>query len=140
MMKMKRIHFDNLNNKFWIGLLMLSMLCFLIGVIEPIELSNQSVYKYMSSAGYFLLAVFLSKMFWFKNTVQWNKKGIVLRINSFLGKSLRFNDIITTEMNGRILTLTIKGERKIVMDLNKFTDDDVLKLNKIIKENTMTNN
>lgn len=139
-MKMKHIHFDNFNNKFWIGVLILSIICFLIGVIEPIEFSNQSIYKYMSSSAYFLQALFLSKLFWFKNIVQWNAKGIVIRINSFLGKSLRFDEITATEFNERIITLTTTNGRKVLIDLNKIADDDALKLNKIIIENTIANN
>ncbi|MDM9631502.1 toxin-antitoxin system YwqK family antitoxin [Robiginitalea aurantiaca] len=37
-------------------------------------------------------------MFWYKNFVQWNKKGAVIKINSLLGKSLSFDQIIKTEL------------------------------------------
>ena len=139
-MRMKSIHFDNLNNKFWLGVLILSLICVLIGLFEPIAFDNPSVYKYIMTSAYSLQFLFISKLFWFKNTVQWNKKGIVIRINSFLGKSLRFDEIRATELNGLTMSLTMDGGRKIFFDLNEFTYGDVLKLNNVMMENTIINN
>ena len=94
----------------------------------------------MSVTGYLLQSLYFSKLFWHKNTVQWNDKGIVIRIKSFLGKSLRFDEIKATELNEKILTLIKTDGRKITVDLNEFSNSDTQKLNEIMIKNTIANN
>ena len=137
---MKRIHFDNLGKgNYWIILIILSLILG-IGIAEPFEFENEKIYKYIRAAGFLLPCIYFSKLFWYKNTVQWNKKGIVIRIKSFLGKSLRFDEIKATELNGKILTLTKYDGKIITLDLNEFAESDTQKLNEIIIENTIANN
>tara|TARA_R110002111_G_C5682193_1_gene343883 strand:- start:21 stop:440 length:420 start_codon:yes stop_codon:yes gene_type:complete len=138
---MKQIHFDNLGKKnYWILLIFLSLIFIFIGLIEPFEFENEKIYKYISATGFFLQAIYFSKLFWYKNTVQWNDKGIVIRIKSFLGKSLRFDEIKATELNGEILTLTKYDGKIITIDLNEFVESDTQKLNEIMIKNTIANN
>ena len=84
--------------------------------------------------------LWLSKLFWYRNTVQWNAKGIVIRINSFLGKGLQFEDIKATEFNVGILTLTKMDGKIITLDLNEFPESDSQKLKEIIIDNTIAQN
>ena len=138
---MKRIHFDHLGKgNYWIILIILSLIFIIIGIAEPIEFENEKIYKYVSSIGFFLQALYFSKLFWYKNTVQWNDKGIVIRIKSLLGKSLRFNEIKATELNGKTLTLTKTDGNTITLDLNEFSESDTQKLNEIMIKNTIANN
>lgn len=91
---MKRIYFDNLSNqKIWILLMIISLILVLNGVFKFIIFENPTTHKYISSIGFLIIVIFMSKLFWFKNTVQWNKKGIVIRIKTFLGKSIKFEEI-----------------------------------------------
>jgi hypothetical protein len=137
---MKRIHFDHLGKgNYWITLMILSLIFVIIGIIEPFEFENDKIYKYISITGFFLQALYFSKLFWYKNTVQWNNKGIVIRIKSFFGKSLRFDEIKATEMNGETLTLIKTDGKTITLDLNEFSESDTQKLNEIIEKNTIAN-
>ena len=138
---MKRIHFDHLGKgKYWIILIILSLIFIVIGIAEPFEFENEKIYKYISATGFLLQAIYFSKLFWYRNTVQWNNKGIVIRIKSFLGKSLRFDEIKATEINEKILTLTKSDGKIITLDLNEFAESDTQKLNEIMIENTIANN
>ena len=136
---MKRIHFDNMRNKFWIAILILSVICFIIGIFEPIEYSNKDLNKYFLKSGFLLQVLYFSKMFWYKNYVQWNKKGANIRVNSFWGKSLSFDQIKTTELNKKTLTITKNNGNKITLDLNEIAESDSQKLNEIIIKNTIAN-
>lgn len=137
---MKRIHFDNMRNKFWITIFILSVICFIIGIFEPIEFSNKDLNKHFLKSGFLLQALYFSKIFWYKNYVQWNKKGANIRVNSFLGKSLSFDQVKTTELNAKKLTITKNNGNKIILDLNEISESDSQKLNEIIIRNTITNN
>lgn len=70
-------------------------------------MKSKSIYKALSSCGFFLQALWFSKRFWFKNTVQWNQKGIAIRINALNGKSLRFDDIRKVTLEDKKMTLTL---------------------------------
>ena len=67
-----------------------------MGIFELFEFENPKLNKRISAIGFFLQVIYFSKMFWFKNYVQWNKKGAVIRIYSWASKSLSFNQIKKT--------------------------------------------
>ena len=137
---MKKIHFDNLGkNKYWIIIILLSLVLIFIEEL-PIELENPKAYSYIRASGFFSQAIYWSKLFWFKNTVQWNKKGAVIRINSFMEKSLSFDQIKKTELNENKLIVTKTSGEIITFDLNEIAESDRQKLNEIIIKNTIANN
>jgi hypothetical protein len=129
---MKRIHFDNLQSWFWIGFMLLSMGFILVGFFEIFNFANSKVPKILSSCGFAMQTIYYSRMFWFRNYFQWNKKGANIRINSFLGKSLNFEEIIKTELTDKVLKITKSSGNKLAFDLNHIADEDVQKLHQII--------
>ena len=136
---MKRIHFDNLGkNKYWILIILLSLILIFVEEL-PFKFENPKTYSYIRASGFFLQVIYWSKFFWFKNTVQWNKKGAVIRINSFMGKSLSFDQIKKTELNENKLIITKTNGEIISFDLNEIAESDTQKLNEIIKKNTIAN-
>lgn len=137
---MKKIHFDNMRNWIWIAILILSLIFILGGTFELFEFENPKLNKRISAVGFLLQVIYFSKMFWYKNYVQWNKKGAVVRINSFMGKTLKFDEIKTTEFNEKKLTITKFSGNKVTFDLNEIAESDTQKLNEIIVKNTIANN
>ena len=138
---MKRIYFDNLNkNWFFITILVLSIVFLLVGIFEFIPFENPKINKRISGVGFLLQALFFSRMFWYKNYIQWNKKGAVIRINSFIGKSLSFDQIKTTELNEKKLKITKTNGKIVTFDLDEIAESDTQKLNEIIVKNTIANN
>ena len=138
---MNRIHFDNISkNWFLITILILSIIFLLVGIFEFIPFENPKMNKGISGIGFLLQAVFFSRMFWYKNYVQWNKKGATIRINSILGKSIIFDNIKGTELDEKKLIITQKNGKKIMFDLNEIAESDTQKLNEIIVKNTIANN
>ncbi|MCL5130536.1 hypothetical protein [Algibacter sp. L4_22] len=137
---MKKIHFDNLNkNWFLITVLILSIIFLLVGIFELIPFENPKINKRISGVGFLLQALFFSRMFWYKNYIQWNKKGAVIRINSLLGKSLSFDQIKTTELNEKKLKITKTNGEIVIFDLKEIAESDTQKLNEIIVKNTIAN-
>lgn len=136
---MKRIHFNNLGKDFyWLILIILSLVLVLVGLFEPFEIENPKLYHLISSFGFFLQALYFIKLFWYRNTVQWNKKGIVIRIKSVLGKTLRFDEIKATEFNDNTLTISKTDGEKLVFDMAGFSEADTHKLNEIVTSHTTT--
>ncbi|MFI2744606.1 hypothetical protein ACG2LH_17865 [Zhouia sp. PK063] len=137
---MKRIYFDNLKNWIWITILILSLLFILAGTFEFFQFDNPKVNKKISAIGFFLQAIYYSKVIWHKNYFQWNKKRAYIRINSWTGKSLSFDQIRTTELNNKKLIITKKNGNKVSFDVNEIMESDTQKLNEIIIKNTIANN
>jgi len=137
---MKRIRFDNLGkNKYWIIIMILALIFILIGFFQPFEIKNPKIYKYLNVTGFLLQTIYWSKLFWFKNTVQWNKKGAVIRINSFMGESVSFKEIKKTELVEKKLTIEKNNGEILRFDLNEILESDTQKLNEIIIKNTIAN-
>ncbi len=138
---MKKTHFDNFSKSwFLITILILSIVFGLIGIFEFIPFENPKINKRMlSGIGFILPALLFIRMFWYKNYVGYNKKGAVIRINSFIGKSLTFNQIKSTELNERKLIITKFKEKKTTIDLNGIAESEAQKLYEIIVKNTIVN-
>jgi hypothetical protein len=100
---------------------------------------NPKTNKTLTVAGFILQIIYFSRMFWYKNYIQWNKKGAVIRINSWSGKSLSFNQIKKTELIDKKLIITKYNGSKVTFDLNKIVESDTQKLSEIIVKNTIAN-
>ncbi len=132
---MKRIKFDNLQtNWLFISLILISIFCMIFGFFEIIEFENPKINKRISAIGYFTQAIFFSRMFWFKNYVQWNKKGIVVRIKSFFGKSISFENVKNSKLENNILTIYENNGKSYNFDLTEIDEKDSKKLNEIINK------
>ena len=134
---MKKIHFDHIGGDWkWAFLFAISLIFILTGFFELIDFGIPVVNQWLIITGFFIHAVFLSKLFWHKNVVQWNKKGVVIRIKSYFGRSLRFSDIESTQLNDQKLKITTKSGKLFLFDLSEFSDSDSLKLINILANRT----
>ncbi|ERM81988.1 hypothetical protein P872_07480 [Rhodonellum psychrophilum GCM71 = DSM 17998] len=132
---MKKIKFDDLSyNWYFISIILLSSILLSIGYFELIAFENPKSYKYFTASGHFIQIILLGRMFWFKNYVQWNKKGIGIRIKTFIGKSIAFDDIRNTKIEGKILTIYKYNGKSYDFDIKEIEESDVKKLYDIINQ------
>lgn len=136
---MEKIYFENKINPKLKFLIILSIPFLIIGPLDLIHFNDPRINKYFSVIGFLLMTIFFSRMFWFKNYVQWNYKGIHIKIKSFIGKSINFEKIKGNHLNKEILTITKTDGKKIRIDLEGIAENDSEKLNNIITENTIVN-
>lgn len=130
---MKKIHFDHIGgNRKWLLLSASSLIIIFVGLFELIDFSVDAVNQWLIITGIGIQIVFLSKLFWHRNVVQWNSKGVVIRIKSFLGKSFKFSDIESTYLTNKKLSITLKNGKQFQFDLNEFSDSDSMRLNNIL--------
>ncbi|WP_055437422.1 hypothetical protein [Lacinutrix algicola] len=136
---MNKIHFDNMKNWFWIMVLILSVSFIIGGSFGIFKFENPRINKVITAIGFLLQVIYFSRIFWYKNYVQWNKKGAVIKINSFRSKSLSFNEITTTEINDEKLVVTTINEKVTTFNLRNIIKSDVQRLNDIIVSNSVAN-
>lgn len=128
---MKHIHFNRLNRFQSIVLLLIGLILILIGFYKD-YLGEGSLWTTSSTVlGYLFFGLHFSKMFWYKNYVEWNKKGIVYKIKSRFGKTLRFNQIGDVVRKNNVLFITLIDGSLMEIDLHDVFSGDQEKLQEI---------
>ncbi|MBZ9778428.1 hypothetical protein LB452_05770 [Psychroflexus sp. CAK8W] len=130
---MQRIHFDKLSVD-WVRvtLLIASALCILIGYGMIFNYENGLI----SAFGFLIQIFILSRIFWYKNFVQWNKKGIVIKTNSFKSKTITFEDIKTTIPKKDVIKLELQSRSDKKIKLRNIHEDDINRLIRILVEHS----
>jgi hypothetical protein len=90
----------------------------------------------LTGLGFLFQVLFYSKMFWYKNYVEWNKIGMNIKLNTFIGKSIEFDNVKDVEIENENLKIIKKSGIGKVFNIHKVAITDVEKLIKIIKQNS----
>ncbi|WP_026708089.1 hypothetical protein [Flavobacterium frigidarium] len=133
---MKRIKFDNVA-KSWplITLMLISILCLIFGTFEIIEFANPKLNKRLAGTGSLIQVLFYFRMFWFRNYVQWTKKGALIRIKSFWGETIQFDELSHATLEHKNLKIFNGDAVRYEFDLRDFEREDAEKLHTIINQN-----
>lgn len=134
---MKKIHFNHMTFKNWTSLLMLISLVFiLMGSFEIIDFEYKRTNKILTSIGFFIQAAYYSKMFWYKNYVEWNKRGMNIKINRIISKSITFENVENIELDISHLKIIQKSGSDKIFEIHNIASTDLEKLVKIITQNS----
>ncbi|WP_162533564.1 hypothetical protein [Dokdonia sp. Dokd-P16] len=130
---MKKINFENLSwNWTRIALLILASLCLLVGYGLILNYKNGLI----TSLGFMILVIMLSKRFWYKNYVEYNKLGIVIKLNLITDRTIKFSEIDKIKLNDDKLIVQLNSERKIEFQITDIDSSDINKLLRILVENS----
>jgi len=122
-------------NLIFMGILGLSVLLVIVGIMEDIPIIHPEANQYLILAGVLIQAVLLSRMFWYKNYVQWTKENILIRVKSLVGTSLRFAEIQSMDWGPAQLRIVKSDGKSVLIDLNGIRESDTARLKGILKEN-----
>jgi len=127
---MKRIFFKEAKFKSWMtAIIAVSFALIFIGLLGSFELFGLQYYKFcriVFAGGALLQAAFLSRIFWFKNYVEWNKRNISIKLNNFLMETIAFEKISTVVVDDAAKTLKIllnSGREKVFKTDNIIQND-----------------
>ncbi|AEE20226.1 hypothetical protein JM84_2454 [Dokdonia sp. Hel_I_63] len=130
---MKKINFENLSwNWTRIALLILASLCLSVGFGLLLNYKNGLI----TSLGFVILIIMLSKRFWYKNHVEYNKLGIVIKLNLITDRTIKFNEIDKININDNKLIVKLNSERKFEFQIKDIDSSDINKLLRILIENS----
>lgn len=134
---MKRIKFDNLSKDWKLRLLIIFSIIFLfIGIFEIPIFNNSRFNELLIKIGFLFQVLFFGRMFVFKNYVQWNKKGIYIKVNRFLGINLNYEDIKSLDYQYDAIIVKKNNSKEVSIDLTGIDTSDALKLLEIMKKNS----
>ena len=137
---MRKIFFDKLHSaQNWI-LISIAVFCFIISGIDYITEKVENLDKILRIIGHICLLLIWCKMLIFKYSVSWNKVGITIRINNFLGKGFSFQKIKKFQIEDNKLIIYQIGPKKYEFDLSKVEKSSQDKLMEILEQNTVGNN
>lgn len=137
---MKKVHFDKLDgrkNK----LLAIPMILFLlIYVYTAFTNRDSNLHQIAAITGFGFAVIFLGKQFFYRNYVGWNKKGLLLRLNSFTSKSIPFHRIESYNISNGRLEIFRKDQKHFTFKLEGISDQDIKKILEILRKNTIAKN
>ena len=116
--------------------MIISLVLILIGSFEIIDFAYKRTNKILTSIGFFTLALYFSKMFWYKNYVEWNKLGMNIKINRIISKSIKFDNVKKLEVDNYNFKIIQKCGREKIFEIHNIKSNDLEKLLKIIKQNS----
>lgn len=131
-MSLKTIHFEQLNSLSFIkfSVLGFAVACFILSH----TLLEDSPYESIRIFGYMIPLIYLSRRFWFKNYVRWNKHMMILKFHYFVDHSFKFTDIHSIQRLENQLKITLSSGKIYDFNIEKVSPEDISKLNKIIIE------
>ncbi|MCJ8497023.1 hypothetical protein MVI27_01975 [Chryseobacterium salipaludis] len=134
---MKLIHFDHLILKKQIPyfiLLIVGLLPLLLQMFELIQFESKTVNKLTFVLPFLIITFIQSKIFSYKNIVQWNNKGASIKINSFFGTSVKFSAVHSFQYNNEKLILKMLYTKNKIIDLENIREADIDKLYTILRQ------
>ncbi len=132
---MKAIHFDHITLKKQIPyfiLLIVGLLVLLLQMFEVIQFESKTVNKLIFLLPFLIIMFIQSKIFWYKNIVQWNNKGVFIKINSFFGTSVQFSAVHSFQYNNGRLILKMLYTKDKIIDLENTREADIENLEAIL--------
>ena len=135
---MKKIKFLNINSRcnfLVLFILVVAVVANSLMGLEFITFENPQVQKILSVVTYSLIALYLSRIFWYKNVIQYNKNGFTARINSFWGINKKYEDIIKIEVLENKINLTEYNGNISSIDINKIEESSKIQLLEFLNSN-----
>ena len=131
---MKKIHFDNLNKQnYWKYILIVAVAMIFAGMFKPVNTVNDKIYTALSIIGILTPIVYLSRIFWFRNIVQWNQKGVIIKLERYT-KSIKFEDIKKVRKEGNIIFILDHDEDEIEFNFEGYDKNSINRIVEILSE------
>ena len=136
---MEKVFFDRLDSR-KNKLLALPMIVFMLIYVFT-AFTNRETYLHQISAilGFGFSVIFFGKQFFFRNYIGWNKKGITIKLNTLLSKSVSFREIRSYSFVNKKLEIERQDGSKFQCSLENLRSDHIDKLKKILKTSTIAN-
>lgn len=92
----------------------------------------------ISALGHFLIAFNFTKLFWYKNIIQYNKIGGTIKINSFFGKSFKFKEVKEVFLIDNNLSIINSNNKNTLINLAGISQKDIDKIITLFNEHLIS--
>jgi hypothetical protein len=133
---MRNVFFDNASSR-QNRLLAIPMVVFmLIYILTAFYDQGSLLHKISAILGFGFSVVFLGKQFAFRNYLGWNKKGMVLKLNSFFSKTISFEHIHDYSFENENLEIIRKNGSRFNFSLKDIKPDHIDRIREVISSHT----
>lgn len=132
---MKKIKFFTLGNakSFHFWLFVFSHLMLLLHIIEMFFFEKMT--RYIAITAYSSMSIYYLTPFFYKNFVQWNKKGITLKLNTLIfTRTFSFEDIQSVEFSENELKVAKTNDVVRTLDLTGIAPESIERLKAIFQQ------
>lgn len=134
MLKKEKIHFDDMtSNLLWVVLLIISIILVLIGLTGFFTDENSKWNSKILFLGSLLQSIYFLKDVWYKNYIRYNKLGMVIKIHSFWGKSINYQELKDIELTDNKFVILRHENDDLVFNISTIQKNDIVKLYNILK-------
>ena len=141
---MKPIKFQELSpkggNLIWLLLLVASAVFVLLNTFDVLYFENPKVGKWINLVCFLIITTHNLRPFYYRNYVQWNKRGISIRVNSFWGFNFSFADVKRIEYAGDRYTVYkySNGWKPKVINLKGIEQESKERLLEILRSHVLS--
>jgi hypothetical protein len=130
---MKRIFFDDMTHSIWVWLSILSVVLVINGAFGFFILINPFIHNVFYIIGFLIPVLFFGKMLFYRNYVQWNKKGILIRLNARIGGiSMKYREIESVAESDDSIIVVKKDGRRHELNTTHINSSDIKRLKDIL--------
>ena len=93
-------------------------------------LQNYEITRYFFVIGMLIQTAFMSRLFWFTNYVEWNKKTVSIKLNNFSTETIAFETIsnATIDYEAKKLLITLNSGSEKVFKTENIVQSDLERL------------
>ena len=129
-----RIHFEETQkNHVALSVLLLSLFLLVVGWLKLLPMLGDETHKWLIVLGFALQVWYYLRLYLYRHAVQWNNKGINIRVNSYLGFNINFAKIKALELSGHQLFITKTDGSTSKVSLRGVNPEDVARLEQILR-------
>ncbi|REH46349.1 hypothetical protein C7448_10819 [Tenacibaculum gallaicum] len=131
----EKIHFDYIGNINRLTVLSFALLLIVLGFFTFLTTENSKWSSGLLALLNFSLAIYFSKVFWYKNYVRYNKLGMLIKIQSFTGKQINFSELAKVELTENSLIIYKRRIKEpLSFNIASIEKGDVLKLYNLLNQ------
>lgn len=117
-------------------------LCLIIGtflIILGILKDGSIAFYSIAFFGILILIIDLSKIFWFKNYVKYNKTRVYIKIKRWIGFTIRYDEVSSIKNFKYFFVITKNNGDHIMFSTRQMHYSDVKKINELLLEKINAN-
>jgi hypothetical protein len=134
---MKAINFQEMSFKRnwpWVILMTLPGIFIILSIFDVWDFMGEKTVKLITVVCWLLIVIKNLKLYFSPNSVKWGKRGITIRINSFLGISFNYDDVKDIVYSEDAYTVYLRSRNPKTINLEGVEQDSKEKLLRILRE------
>lgn len=135
--KYSKLYFNDLNSKSGVIIAVLTLLCLVLYFVAGFSETENSYTRFLPLFSNIIFIFLFGRTLLYRNSVQWNKKGMTLRIKqTFKATNFLFEDVKMIKNENKQLEILLRTNEVLKFDLTHIKENEIEKLENIIKKHS----